>query len=150
VLSVANTGMAVAIDVGEWNDIHPLNKKDIGSRLALQAEAIAYHEKNIPADGPLFSAQTAQSNKIIISFRKPSSRLKSKDGGSLKGFSIAAADGKFVWANAMIEGDRVVVWSDIVNHPVVVRYAWADNPGSANLSNEESLPASPFSTDAGK
>ncbi|MBV9988670.1 MAG: sialate O-acetylesterase [Chitinophagaceae bacterium] len=146
-LSVPNTGMAVAIDAGEWNDIHPLNKKDVGERLALAARKIAYGEKDLVASGPLYQSAVIEGNKIRISFSSAGSGLVAKDDDQLNYFAIAGADKKFVWAKAVIEGDKVVVWSDDVPAPMYVRYAWADNPDGANLYNREGLPASPFRTD---
>jgi sialate O-acetylesterase len=146
-LAVPYTGMAVTIDLGEWNDIHPLNKYDVGKRLALQARKIVYGEKNLIASGPLFTSMHLKENKLILSFSDIGSGLKTKDNGPLKGFSIAGSDGKFVWANALIEGDKIIVFSDAVLNPSKVRYAWADNPDQANLYNKENLPASPFEAD---
>jgi sialate O-acetylesterase len=146
-LSVPNTGMAVAIDLGEWNDIHPDNKKDVGERLALISEKIAYGEKDIVYSGPLYQSSTVDGNKITISFSHTGSGLTTNDGEELNQFAIAGADKKFVWAKARIEGDKVVVWNDDVINPLYVRYAWADNPDGANLFNKEGLPASPFRTD---
>nr|WP_232793834.1 sialate O-acetylesterase [Siphonobacter sp. SORGH_AS_0500] len=145
-LSVPNTAMAVAIDLGEWNDIHPDNKKDVGERLARTALKTVYHE-NIVASGPLFQSATIQGNKIKLSFTNVGSGLQAIDGEPLGDFAIAGSDKKFVWAQARIEGDQVVVWSDEVLNPQYVRYAWADNPVHANLYNKEGLPASPFRTD---
>ncbi|MDQ1085568.1 sialate O-acetylesterase [Siphonobacter sp. SORGH_AS_1065] len=145
-LSVPNTAMAVAIDLGEWNDIHPDNKKDVGERLARTALKTVYHE-NIVASGPLFQSTTIQGNKIKLSFTNVGSGLQAIDGEPLGDFAIAGSDKKFVWAQARIEGDQVVVWSDEVPNPQYVRYAWADNPVHANLYNKEGLPASPFRTD---
>ena len=146
-LAVPNTGMAVAIDLGEWNDIHPDNKKDVGERLALIAEKMVYGEKDIVYSGPIFQSSVADGNKIVISFSHIGSGLITDDGGELSEFSIAGADKKFVWANARIEGDKVIVWNEKVANPVYVRYAWADNPVNPNLYNKEGLPASPFRTD---
>ncbi|HET6993999.1 MAG TPA: sialate O-acetylesterase, partial [Chitinophagaceae bacterium] len=144
---VPNTGMAVAIDLGEWNDIHPDNKKDVGERLALIAEKMVYGEKDIVYSGPVFQSAATDGNKIVISFTNTGSGMVTNDGEELNQFAIAGADKKFVWAKAKIEGDKVVVWSDEVANPVYVRYAWADNPDGANLFNKEGLPASPFRTD---
>lgn len=144
-LSVPNTGMAVGIDVGEWNDIHPDNKKDVGERLALIAEKLAYGE-DIVYSGPLFQSATINGNKITISFTHIGSGLITNDGEELRAFAIAGADKKFVWAKAKIEGDKIVVWNDEIADPMYVRYAWADNP-DVNLYNKEGLPASPFRTD---
>jgi sialate O-acetylesterase len=146
-LSVPNTAMAVAIDAGEWNDIHPLNKKDVGERLALAARKLAYGEDKLVASGPLYQSAVVEGNKIRISFSSVGSGLIAKDDDQLNYFAIAGADKKFVWAKAVIEGDKVVVWSDDVAAPMYVRYAWADNPDGANLYNREGLPASPFRTD---
>lgn len=143
-LTVPNTGMAVAIDLGEWNDIHPLNKYDVGKRLSLQARKLAYGEKNIVASGPLFTSISKKENQLVLSFSDVGSGLISKANSALKGFSIADKNGNFVWANAKIEGDKVIVWSDAIANPYKVRYAWADNPVEANLYNKENLPASPF------
>ncbi|MDR2621477.1 MAG: sialate O-acetylesterase [Dysgonamonadaceae bacterium] len=142
-LSVPNTGMAVAIDIGEWNDIHPLNKQDVGKRLALAARKLAYGEENVVYSGPVYESMETKDGKIILSFSHTGSGLMAK-GGKLNAFAIAGEDNQFVWADAVIENDRVVVRSEKVKNPVAVRYAWADNPGNANLYNKEGLPASPF------
>jgi sialate O-acetylesterase len=143
--------MAVAIDLGEWNDIHPDDKKDVGLRLALAAEKIAYGEKNIVSSGPIYQSAAIDGNKIIISFTNVGSGLVANDGEELSQFAIAGADKKFVWAKAKIindgGSDKVAVWNDSVPNPQYVRYAWADNPDGANLYNKEGLPASPFRTD---
>ncbi len=146
-LSLPNTGMAVAIDLGEWNDIHPLNKKDVGGRLALAAEKTAYHETGIIASGPRFKSMKIKGNRLMLTFTGTGSGLVTKGGGKLMGFAIAGKDMRFVWAKAKISGQRVVVWNAKVRDPVAVRYAWADNPKGANLYNKEGLPAAPFRTD---
>lgn len=146
-LSVPNTAMAVAIDLGEWNDIHPGNKKPIGERLALAARRIAYGDKEVVHSGPIYESFRIEGNKIIITFSNVGGGLVSSDGEELSWFAIAGAEKKFVWANAVIENNTVVVWSDEVQDPMYVRYAWADNPRGANLYNKEGLPASPFRTD---
>jgi len=145
-LSVHNTAMAVAIDVGEWNDIHPDNKKAVGDRLALAALKIAYHEQLVDA-GPLYQSFVADGNRIVVSFTNTGSGLTTNDGEAPAEFAIAGADKKFVWAHTKIEGNRVVVWSESVAEPKYVRYAWADNPVNPNVYNQEGLPASPFRTD---
>lgn len=145
-LAVPNTAMAVAIDLGEWNDIHPDNKKDVGIRLALAARKLAYNE-NIVYSGPLFQSAQIDGNKIVVSFQHTDSGLITNDGEELGEFAIAGADKKFVWAKAKIEGDKVIVWSDEVKEPMYVRYAWADNPVQPNLYNKEGLPASPFTNE---
>ena len=139
--------MAVTIDIGEWNDIHPVDKKDVGKRLFLAAEKVAYGNNNLVYSGPIYKSMKVEGNKVVLSFTNEGSGLEAKGGGSLKRFSIAGADGHFVWAKAKIEGDKVVVWNDDIQHPAAVRYAWADNPAGANLYNKEGLPASPFRTD---
>ncbi len=145
-LAVPNTAMVVAIDLGEWNDIHPDNKKDVGERLALAAFHKAYHE-NIVYSGPVYQTASVEGNKIILSFSHTGGGLVTNDGEELGEFALAGADKKFVWAKAKIEGDKVVVWSEEVSAPLFVRYAWADNPVNPNLYNKEGLPASPFRTD---
>ncbi len=142
--TVPKTGMAVAIDIGEANDIHPRNKQDVGKRLALAALAIAYGQK-IVYSGPIYRSMRIEGTKIRLFFDHVGSGLVAK-GEKLVGFAIAGRDRKFVWANAKIEGNTVVVWSDQVPEPVAVRYGWADNP-ECNLYNKEGLPASPFRTD---
>ncbi|SOD81393.1 sialate O-acetylesterase [Spirosoma fluviale] len=145
-LKIPNTGMVVAIDLGEWNDIHPDNKKDVGERLALTALKTAYKE-NIVSSGPIYQSATVDGNKIVVSFTNTGGGLITNDGEDLGEFAIAGSDKKFVWAKATIENGKVVVWSDEVPAPLYVRYAWADNPVNPNLYNKEGLPASPFRTD---
>ena len=142
--TVPNTGMAVAIDLGEWNDVHPLNKKDVGKRLALQARSLVYGEK-IVCDGPVYQSKTIDGKRMILSFKPGTDNLKPVN--ELKGFALAGSDGLFKQAQAIIDGNRVIVWSDEVAQPVKLRYAWADNPEGANLYNKEGLPASPFQTE---
>ncbi|MBC6992389.1 sialate O-acetylesterase [Hymenobacter sp. BT491] len=145
-LAVPNTAMSVNIDLGEWNDIHPLAKEDVAKRLALAAEKVAYGESKIVSSGPLYQGMQVAGNKATLTFTNTGSGLVAKGGGPLKRFAVAGADNKFVWANARIEGNKVIVWSEQVATPVTVRYAWADNPEGANLYNKEGLPASPFTT----
>jgi sialate O-acetylesterase len=144
---VPHAGLAVAIDIGEAGDVHPLDKKTVGKRLALAARKVAYGEKDVVYSGPVYQSMKTDKNKIILSFTNVGGGLVVKNGTELKQFSIAGADKKFVWANARIDGDKIIVWSDNVSEPVAVRYAWADNPDTANLYNKEGLPASPFRTD---
>jgi sialate O-acetylesterase len=148
-LSVPNTGMAVAIDLGEWNDIHPDRKKEVGDRLALAAEKIAYGE-NIVYSGPIFQSQQINGNKVTLSFTNVGSGLVTNDGEEPSEFAIAGADKKFVWAKAKIEGGKVIIWSETVADPKYVRYAWADDPVNPNLFNKEGLPASPFEAEINK
>ena len=146
-LAEPHTAMAVISDVGEWNDIHPLDKQTVGHRLALAAEKVAYGDKKVVASGPLYQSMQVKGSEVSLSFSDTGSGLVAKGGGPLKGFAVAGADKKFVWAQARIEGNRVVVTSPQVPSPTAVRYAWADNPEGANLYNKEGLPASGFRTD---
>jgi sialate O-acetylesterase len=142
---VKNTAMVVTIDIGVWNDIHPLNKLDVGKRLALAAGKLAYKDSKIVYSGPIYESMKISDATIEIAFDHVGSGLSSK-GQILGGFAIAGADKKFVWAKAVIKGNKVIVWQDGLTAPMYVRYAWADNPVSANLYNKEGLPASPFTT----
>ncbi len=144
-LAMPNTAMVVTTDCGEWNDIHPLNKKEVGIRLSLAAQKLAYNE-NVEYSGPLFENAKIEDDKIIITFKHTGSGLVSNDGELLRYFAIAGADKKFVWANATIEGNTVIVWSNDIKQPKYVRYNWADNP-DGNLYNKEGLPASVFETE---
>jgi sialate O-acetylesterase len=143
-LSVPNTAMTVTVDVGEWNDVHPLEKNVVGERLSLAARKLAYGNEKIVYSGPVYRSSRKEGNKIIIDFDHIGSGLIVKGGGDLYYFAVAGTDKKFVWAKAIIENDHVVIWSDEVQDPVYLRYAWADNPEGANLYNIEGLPASPF------
>lgn len=145
-LSLPNTGQAVIIDIGEADDIHPRNKQDVGYRLALAAQKMG-HGKDLVYSGPTYTSHEVKGNQIILDFDHKGSGLVARDKyGYLKGFAIAGADKKFVWAKAIIQGDQVVVWSENIEKPVHVRYAWANNPDDANFYNKEGLPASPFRT----
>lgn len=143
-LALPNTGMAVTIDIGDADDIHPKNKQDVGLRLALNALAKVY-DKDIVYSGPMYQSMRVQADKIILTFDYADGGLVAK-GGDLTGFAIAGEDKNFVWANALIDGETVVVSSPAIKNPVAVRYAWADNP-ACNLYNAAGLPASPFRTD---
>ncbi|MCM8767173.1 MAG: sialate O-acetylesterase [Candidatus Omnitrophica bacterium] len=144
-LSIPNTGMAVTIDIGDANDIHPKNKQDVGYRLALIAKKIAYGQ-NIVYSGPIYKYMKVEGNKVRLYFEHTGSGLIAKGGEPLTGFAIAGEERKFVWAKSIIDGNTVVVYNEKVLNPVAVRYAWADNP-ICNLYNKEGLPASPFRTD---
>lgn len=146
-LALPRTGMAVITDVGEWNDIHPLDKQTVGHRLALAAEKVAYGDAKVVASGPLYQNMKITGKQATLTFAGVGGGLEAKGGGPLGGFTIAGADKKFVPAQARIEGNKVVVSSEQVATPVAVRYAWADNPADANLYNKEGLPASTFRTD---
>ncbi len=147
-LALPNTGMALAIDIGNANDIHPKNKQDVGHRLELNALKIAYG-KDVVNSGPMYQSCDFKDGKAFITFSAKGSGLVVKDKyGYLKGFSIAGDDKKFVWAKAeLVDNGTVVVYSDVVKEPASVRYGWADNPDDLNLYNKEGLPAIPFRTD---
>lgn len=144
-LELPNTGMAVTIDIGDAKDIHPKNKQDVGKRLALNALAKVYG-KDIPYSGPMYKSMELEGNKIRLRFTNTNEGLIGKGDKKLQGFAIAGEDKKFVWAEAKIEKDEVVVWNTKVKNPVAVRYGWAANP-ICNLFNGDGLPASPFRTD---
>jgi sialate O-acetylesterase len=147
-LSLPRSAQAVTIDIGDADDIHPRNKQEVGRRLALAARRIAFGE-TIVFSGPVYRAHVVQENRVIIDFDHVGGGLVARGSADrhLAGFAIAGADRRFVWASAKIEGERVAVWNPEVEVPVAVRYAWADNPDTANLFNREGLPASPFRTD---
>ena len=152
-----NTGMAVIIDIGSKITIHPENKQDVGKRLALWARANTYGEKNLVFQSPMYQSHRVEGGKIQVKIDTGGSPLMigKKSGlnpvvatpaNKLEWFEIAGADGKFVWAEAVIVGDIVEVSSPEVPSPTQVRYAWATNPEGCNLYNEAGLPASPFRT----
>jgi sialate O-acetylesterase len=146
-LSLPNTGMAVTIDAGDPYDIHPLNKQVVGKRLAAQAMHMVYGDQD-QAISPLYESMRLSGDSIRLKFSHTGKNLISK-GGAPKGFAIAGADKKFVWANAKIDGDEIVVWLWKVK-PVAVRYAWTGSPvesNGANVFNAEGFPLSPFRTD---
>jgi sialate O-acetylesterase len=138
-------GLTVTIDVGEAGNIHPMDKQTVGHRLALTAESIAYG-RQVEWSGPWFKTMTVEGASIRLTFGHLGSGLMASDGAALTGFAIAGEDRAFVWAEARIDGDTVVVSSPNVVKPVAVRYAWADNP-ACNLANKAGLPAVPFRTD---
>ena len=144
-LSLPNTGMAVIIDIGDSDDIHPRNKQDVGGRLALNALNLVY-EKDVVYSGPIYKSMKVEGNNIHLEFNHVDGGLIAKNGKSLKGFAIAGEDRKFVWAKAKIKGETVIVSAKGINQPLAVRYAWAANP-ICNLYNKAGLPASPFRTD---
>ncbi|HYF48378.1 MAG TPA: sialate O-acetylesterase [Planctomycetota bacterium] len=144
-LSIPNTALVVAIDLGIEKDVHYPNKKPVGVRLARAARALAYGEK-IEYSGPLFKDAKIEGGKAVVSFTHVGGGLAAKDGAALKGFTLCGADKKFVRAEAKIEGQTVVVSSPNVPAPAAVRYGWERNP-DCNLINKEELPASPFRSD---
>lgn len=145
-LSLPYTGMAVTLGFGEWNDVHPLNKKDVANRLVLEAKRIAYRDTAIVSTGPQLENIHIEGNTVILTFSSVGEGLYSNS--IINGFTIAGADKKYVWAEAAIlNKNQVKVWSSQIQNPVSVRYAWVDNPQGANLKNKEGLPASPFQTE---
>ena len=140
-LSVPNTGMAVIIDIGEWNDIHPLDKQDVGNRLAQQAFKLAYNEPN-SASSPIPVKHKFSKNSVTVWFSPED--LVSGNGEPLRLFEISNDAVKFHMASAKIKGGKVIIWNENIIHPTAVRYAWSDNPEKANLYSSEGLPASPF------
>jgi sialate O-acetylesterase len=157
-LSLPNTAMAITIDVGDAFDMHPVDKYDVGHRLALAAREAVYGEK-ITGSGPIYKSMSVEGNKIILTFTHTGSGLtmgvspyipKGEQAPAppvkLTGFAIAGADREFVWADAVIQGNKVIVSHTKIPNPVAVRYAYSNNP-ACNLYNKEGLPASPFRTD---
>jgi sialate O-acetylesterase len=143
-LSVPRTAMAVTIDIGDAQDIHPKNKQDVGRRLALAAEAVVYG-RDVVYSGPMIASMKREGEKIRLTFNHVGGGLVAK-GDVLKGFAVAGDDRKYVWAQAKVEGNTVVVRADGIAKPAAVQYGWADNP-ECTLYNKEGLPASPFQID---
>ena len=147
--TVENTAMALAIDVGERHNIHPLDKKTVGERLALGARHLVYGETKLNYLSPLVDTAKLTNGRAMISFKHINKGLKVK-GEKLLGFAIAAEDKKFIWANALLDNtnansNRVSVWHDSIKSPKYIRYAWGNNPENANLYNDQELPTTPFS-----
>ena len=157
-LDIPGTGMAVITDIGAANDIHPKNKQDVGWRLAQWALHQTYGQKDLVPSGPLYKSLKVEGKTIRLSFDHAGSGLivGKKNGleptaevkdGKLEHFSISGKDNKWVWADARIDGQTVIVESKEVTEPVAVRYGFTMNPAKANLYNKEGLPAGPFRTD---
>lgn len=145
-LDLDNTGMTVTIDLGDPNDIHPRNKQDVGYRLALAAEKVAYNRDNVYS-GPLYDTLRIENDMVYIKFTEVGGGLMKMPDEELRGFTIAGENKQFVQAQAKIVGkDEVAVYSSKVKNPQAVRYGWSNNP-DVNLYNQEGLPASPFRTD---
>ncbi len=144
-LELPSTAMIVTIDIGEYNDLHPFNKKDLGIRLALAARKLAYGEE-VVYSGPFYKKMKKEGNTIRLTFMHTGSGLMVK-GRELKQFRICGEDGVFVPGTARIEGNTVVVRCDGIGKPCHVRYAWENYPDGANLYNREGLPAAPFTTE---
>jgi len=164
-LELPNTGMAITTDIGEANDIHPVNKQDVGKRLAMWALADVYKQKGVASSGPIACGHKINGSEVTITFKHADGGLVVNAGGAMvtpreewpsvwpeggfgqiRGFAVAGADKKWHRAAAKIIGNTVVVKSPEVKQPVAVRYAWADNP-DCNLFNRAGIPASPFRTD---
>lgn len=154
-LSVPYTGMATTIDVGEYWNLHPLTKKPVGIRLALAAQRVAYNDQIVVSSGPMYESMKIVGNTIELSFSTLGSQLRfiskaTPTTTTHSNFAIAGSNKVFSWAQARIEGNKVIVWNDAIPNPVAVRYAWSDNPSGTKLFNSElvPLPASPFRTDS--
>ena len=143
----AQVAQIVSFDISDPTDIHPGNKQDIGKRLALAAQRLAYGE-DVVYSGPVFQSMENLGAKLRLRFAPRGSGLATKTAEDvLKGFTIAGPDRIFHPANAVIEGNEIIVWSEKVSGPVAARYAWKRSPVDANLCNAEGLPAPPFRTD---
>jgi len=145
-LALPATGQAVAIDLGDPADIHPRDKEPVGKRLALVARRVAYGER-VAASGPVYRRHEVRDGRVIVAFDEVGGGLVSRTGAGVEGFAVAGADGRWVWAQARIDGNRVAVWSPRVPEAVAVRYAWSNSPAAPGLYNAEGLPARPFRTD---
>ncbi len=145
-LALPHTGMAVTIDIGEEKDVHPKNKQEAARRLALVARATVYGE-DVPCSGPVYKAMRVEDDAVHLAFDHVHGGLVAGGDAALSGFAIAGADRRFVYAEARVVGDEVVVRNAAVTAPVAVRYAWANNPAGCNLYNRAGLPAVPFRTD---
>lgn len=142
-----HTGVAVTIDIGDHSDIHPHNKKDVAFRLFKQAERLCYGFTGV-VEGPRYASHAIEGDRIRISFTNLGGGLVVRGGAvGEHSFAIAGSDGRFVWAQAKVEGDRILVWSPSVSRPVHVRYAWSMYPPNPNLYNAEGFPMCPFRTD---
>ena len=146
-LALPNTGMAVTTDIGNLRDIHPRNKQDVGRRLALWALAKVYGRDDVTYSGPLYKSMAVEGNTIRLTFDHIGSGLTSRDEKSLTWFQIAGEDKEFVEAEAITDGDTVIVSSDAIANPVAVRFGWHQS-AEPNFVNKEGLPASPFRTDS--
>lgn len=144
-LSVPKTGMAVTIDTAADGDLHPKDKQPVGNRLARLAASQVYGLP-IPCLAPMFAGMERKGDAVRLKFSQAEGGLVTREGGAVAGFAIAGQDRKFVWAEARIEGEQVVVSSPAVKEPVAVRYAWANHP-VISLFNKQGLPLAPFRTD---
>jgi len=144
-LALPYTGLVVTLDQGDPDDVHPKRKVEVARRAARWAQAVVYDHDVVPM-GPRYDSSYIDGGRMRVHFRPSVAALATRDGGTPRGFAVAGADRVFAWADARIDGDTVVVWSDAVPHPVAVRYAWADSP-DATLIDDTGLPASPFRSD---
>ena len=144
--SIPKSGMAVINDIGHPTNVHPMNKVDVGERLARWALVQDYDRKDVIISGPLYSGMTKKDDKIVLTFDHAAG-LKTSDGKDLQRFEIAGPDGKWHWAKATIEKDQIILSHDTLKTPTKARYAWAENPQGANLVNGADLPASCFTTE---
>ena len=145
-LSLPGVGMAITLELGDANDIHPKNKMPVGERLAQSALAVTYGTGGT-ATGPIVDRVEIDGSRILCTFRNADSGLVTMDKATPRTFYVAGNDHVFHPAEAVIEGNTVSVSCPAVSEPVAVRYAWADNPAAANLASGGGLPASPFRTD---
>jgi sialate O-acetylesterase len=144
-LELPNTGQAVIIDVGNPNDIHPRDKKTVGTRLAFIALNKAYGRSDVRYRATVLDTYKVEGATVTLFFSDPVSKPAAEDGGnSVMGFEIAGADRRYKRANATIHNNTVVVSNESVKQPVAVRYAWKDNPEEANLIGDNGLPVGPF------
>jgi sialate O-acetylesterase len=166
-LSLPHTGQAILIDLGETGDVHPRNKKEVGNRLGLIALNKTYAQPDV-FSGPVYKSHRVEGDRIRLTFdelhgglvakplppdyivsslnKEVRPLIRNSPDSELEGFAICGVAGRWVWANAVIEGDTIIVSSPAIKEPVAVRYAWADSP-TANLYNQAGLPAGPFRTD---
>lgn len=147
-LALPHTGQALAIDIGQADDIHPRNKQDVGLRLALAALHRTYGKKDVVPSGPAYKNMEIKGREVILTFDYAEGLTATGRYGYPRGFAIAGEDQVFHWAPARIDGNRIIVWHPAVTQPAAVRYAWADNPDDANVYNGAGLPMGPFRTDA--
>jgi sialate O-acetylesterase len=145
-LSLPSTAMVATVDLGDEHDLHPKNKRDVAHRLAMTAASVVYGE-NFVHSGPTYQSMQIEERRIRIRYSSVGSGLAIRDvAGRVRGFEIAGADGRFVWARAERDGETIVVSSSAIHHPVAVRYAWRNTP-DGNVYNKEGFPAVPFRTD---
>jgi sialate O-acetylesterase len=145
-LTLPATGMATTIDLGDPNDIHPKNKREVGRRLAIDVLHDVYHNFAEVAASPYVKTVHVNDDEVWVRFESTGGKLKTTDERPPVGFAIAGADHKFHWAEGRIRGDWVILSSKDVPKPVAVRYAWADNP-DVNLVGLTGLPATPYRSD---